>query len=190
MRRFFIFMIPLCTLFFNCSQGNYGNFLVSFNDYKSGVIFKGVDAEVNTETFYIPETVYGIPVVGIKRLEWNSKKIYAKTLVLPKSITSIGKYSFEADNYPSLKTIIIKGNIEDLDVDAFYTPNDSSYTIVFLSTTDPPKISQNNYTTLYNSRNLKFYVPDESVDKYKKATVWSNLAAYISPLSKYSGTLP
>ena len=188
MRRFFIFMIPLCTLFFYCSQGNYGNFLVSFNDYNSGVIFEGVDADAKTETLYIPETVYGIPVVRIKELEWNSKKIYAKTMVLSKFITSIGKYSFSSRHYPYLKTIIIKGNIEDLDSDAF-SSSDASYTIVFLSTTEPPKISHSSYT-LYNSENLKFYVPDEGVDKYKKATVWSNLAAYIYPLSKYPGTLP
>lgn len=186
MRRFFIFMIPLCTLFFNCSQGNYGNFLVSFNDYKSGVIFKGVDAEVNTETFYIPETVYGIPVVGIKEFdERNDKKIYAKTVVLPKSITSIGEYSFSHTCYPSLKNIIIKGNIEDLDAEAFYALNDS-YTIVLLSTT-PPKVSEIK-KDYYQS--LKFYVPDESVDKYKKATGWSRFASHIYPLSEYSGTLP
>ena len=157
MRRFFIFMIPLCTLFFNCSQGNYGNFLVSFNDYNSGVIFEGVDADVNTETFYIPETVYGIPVVGIKEFD-GYKKIYAKTVVLPKSITSIGKYSFSHTYYPSLKNIIIKGNIEDLDAEAFYALNDS-YTIVLLSTTSP-KVSEikNDYC-----QSLKFYVPYESV---------------------------
>lgn len=189
MRRFLIFIIPLSVLFFNCSQsGNYGNFVVSFNDYNSGVIFEGVDADVRTETLYIPETVYGIPVVGIERLKWNSKKIYAKTVVLSKFITSIGKYSFEADNYPSLKTIIIKGTIEDLNEDAF-SSSKAFYTIVFLSTIEPPKISHNSHT-LCNSENLKFYVPDESVDKYKKATVWSNLAASIYPLSKYPGTLP
>ena len=187
MRRFFIFMIPLCTLFFNCSQGNYGNFLVSFNDYNSGVIFEGVDADVNTETFYIPETVYGIPVVGIKEFD-GYKKIYAKTVVLPKSITSIGKYSFSHTYYPSLKNIIIKGNIEDLDGAAFYTytPNGSSYTIVLLSTT-PPKVSK---IERDNYQSLEFYVPDESVDKYKKATGWSKFAASIYPLSKYPGTLP
>ena len=189
MRRFFIFMIPLCTLFFNCSQGNYGNFLVSFNDYKSGVIFKGVDAEVNTETFYIPETVYGIPVVGIKEFdERNDKKIYAKTVVLPKSITSIGKYSFSLRYYPSLKTIIIKGTIEDLSEDAFSSSN-TSHTIVFLSTTEPPKISHNS-GTLCNPKNLKFYVPDESVDRYKKVADCSGYASSIYPLSEYPGTLP
>lgn len=188
MRRFFIFMIPLFTLFFNCSQGNYGNFLVSFNDYNSGVIFEGVDADAKTETFYIPETVYGIPVVGIKKLEWPSKEIYAKTVVLSKFITSIGKYSFSPSHYPYLKTIIIKGNIEDLDAEAF-SSSEASYTIVFLSTTEPPKISHNNHT-LYNSENLKFYVPDESVERYKKATVWSNQASSIYPLSEYPEILP
>ena len=185
MRRFFIFMIPLFTLFFNCSQGNYGNFLVSFNDYNSGVIFEGVDADAHTETLYIPETVYGIPVVGIKKLEWPSKEIYAKTVVLSKFITSIGKYSFSSRYYPSLKIIIIKGVIEDLDAKAFYE-FDVSYTIVLLSTT-PPKVSE---IERANYQSLKFYVPDESVDKYKKATGWSKFASSIYPLSEYPGTLP
>ena len=186
MRRFFIFMIPLCTLFFNCSQGNYGNFLVSFNDYNSGVIFEGVDADAHTETLYIPETVYGIPVVGIKKFdERNDKKIYAKTVVLPKSITSIGECSFSSRYYPSLKIIIIKGVIEDLDAKAFYE-FDVSYTIALLSTT-PPKVSE---IERANYQSLKFYVPDESVDKYKKATGWSKFASSIYPLSEYPGTLP
>ncbi|MDE6067453.1 MAG: hypothetical protein K2F89_00675, partial [Treponemataceae bacterium] len=99
-----------------------------------------------------------------------------------------GKYSFSPRHYPYLKTIIIKGNIEDLDADAF-SSSEVSYTIVFLSTTEPPKISHNSHT-LCNSENLNFYVPDESVERYKKATVWSNQASSIYPLSEYPEILP
>ncbi|MBD5410064.1 MAG: hypothetical protein HDR53_03140 [Treponema sp.] len=176
MRRFFIFMIPLCTLFFNCSQGNYGNFLFSFNDYNSGVIFEGVDADVKTETFYIPETVYGIPVVEIKE---SIGKIYTKKVVLPNSVVEIGYKVFKSDSYPNLEEIIIKGDIQYLETNAFDSTKATK--VVFASTNIPPS------TSLSVTSNCIFYVPDESLYLYQ--TTYAKKALQFFPISEYSGNL-
>lgn len=202
-KRFLIFIIPLCFLLFGCVDGVdselkwYGNLLFEFNDNRDGLIFAGCGTEERLRVLYVPETVYGIPVVGIKgRSDLKSygvyppseKDIYAEKIILPDSVTQIGYKSFYSDNYPSLKTIIIKGIVKDLNEYAFYCGSDSDtlLTLVLLSTTVPPKVS-----SIYRSekQNLKFYVPDESVTIYKQADGWSGYASSIYPLGEYKDNL-
>lgn len=179
MRRFFIFMIPLCVLFFNCSQGNYGNFLISFNAYNSGVIFEGVNTDVNTETFYIPETVYGIPVVGIGCSSDSVGEIITKRVVIPQSVVEIRDFAFESSSYPNLEEIIIKGDIQDLKPNAFNSTKATK--VVFSSTNIPPS------TSLLVASNYIFYVPDESLYLYQ--TTYAKKALQFFPISEYSGDL-
>lgn len=46
----------------------------------------------------------------------------------------------------------------------------------------PPTLGSNSYL----SKLTAVYVPDESVDAYKAASVWSGIAAKIKPLSEYN----
>ena len=47
--------------------------------------------------------------------------------------------------------------------------------------TTPPSVVR------FDTAPTAIYVPDESVDAYKAASVWSNYASVIHPMSEYTG---
>jgi hypothetical protein len=90
-------------------------------------------------------------------------------------VTSIGGSAFY--NCRSLKNITIGNSIASIGGSAFnYCNGLESITI---NATTPPSI---NYDTLYNTNNCVIYVPSGSVDAYKGATNWSNLADRIQAI--------
>ena len=90
-------------------------------------------------------------------------------------VTSIGGSAFY--NCRGLKNITIGNSITSIGGSAFnYCNGLESITI---NATTPPSI---NYDTLYNTNNCAIYVPAESVDAYKAATNWSNLASRIQAI--------
>lgn len=84
-------------------------------------------------------------------------------------ITSVGEY------VPTAKEAIIGTDITEIGPDAFF--NDYLTSVTCLSTT-PPYIQSNN---VFGDSTIDYpiYVPAESVDTYKAATIWSNLTTRI-----------
>ena len=97
------------------------------------------------------------------------------SIAIPNGVTSIGEDAFY--NCRSLQNITIGNNITSIGGNAFnYCSGLESITI---NATTPPSI---NYNTLYNTNNCVIYVPSRSVDAYKAATYWSNLADRIQAI--------
>ena len=134
---------------------------------------------------------------------WNSNN---QPLVIPNSITSIGSYAFsnwEANNHP----LVIPNSVTSIGVYAFGYWNSNNQPLVIpesvtsiggfafynwvsakefiMESETPPTITS---TSFNNTNNAPFYVPDESVDDYKTATNWVDLADRIFPISDKGNT--
>lgn len=90
---------------------------------------------------------------------------------ISEGISNIGTETFYSNR--SLSSITIPANVTSIWKDAFYNCNGAKE-YHFLSTT-PPSLSNNNVFYGIPSDCL-IYVPLESVDAYKTANIWSNLA--------------
>ena len=62
-----------------------------------------------------------------------------------------------------------------------YFANFNSNAVFIFRSTTPPSLASSS-----NSYSHLFYVPDESVEAYKTATNWSNMASRIKPISEYT----
>ena len=65
----------------------------------------------------------------------------------------------------------------------FFTQGASLKTLIVRAPT-PPTITANTFFTARGYENFPIYVPDDSVDAYKAANVWSGYAERIHPLSE------
>lgn len=88
------------------------------------------------------------------------------------------QWIWEADK---LRLLILPSTISDLRSDALATHGRANTTTVICKAVTPPTKTNTSY---YNNV-AAVYVPDESVDAYKAATGWSQLATKIKPLSEY-----
>jgi hypothetical protein len=118
----------------------------------------------------------------------NIKKIGAKTfsnctslmdVKIPNGVTHILESSFYGT---PLVRVEIPSTVTNIGYGVFrYSPN-VQYVKVLATT--PPTLSKNNF--IYdNYTNVSIYVPDESVELYKAANNWSELAGRIKPLSEF-----
>ena len=90
---------------------------------------------------------------------WNCKNL---TLIdIPSTVTTLNGYGIQ--NYNS-------------------TNPKPKYNIICRAI-NPPTLGNSNYT----NELVKIYVPDESIDLYKTANVWKNLASKIVGISTYGG---
>lgn len=92
-------------------------------------------------------------------------------ITIPKSVTTIDYYAF--GHCSSLTEITIPSSISKIGDSAFYECN--SLSIVNVEATVPPTIEDPVDTFKNCSRDLKIYVPAESIDDYKTATGWKDL---------------
>lgn len=100
-----------------------------------------------------------------------------ETIDIPDSVTTIGIQAF--DNISSLKKVTIGSGVSKIGAMAFFRTNNLSK--IQIKATTPPTITTNSFTT-----NVIIYVPDDSVDAYKSANIWSTMADRIKPLSEYT----
>ena len=81
----------------------------------------------------------------------------------------------------NLVKVILPETIKSIQNQAFYEC--TSLKSIIVNAITPPLLGAN---IIYGANSdVKFYVPDDSVEAYKAATNWSNLTNYIHPLSEY-----
>lgn len=102
------------------------------------------------------ELRYFIGLTSIPPYQFSSMGSKFKAVALPEAITSIGNYAFRNNN--------------------------TAFSILLYSTA-PPALS---FASLNGASKASFYVPDESLEAYKSAEVWSSVSARIHPMSEYA----
>ncbi len=132
----------------------------------------------NNQPLVIPNSITSIGDFAF--CNWKSNN---QPLVIPDSITSIGEYAFwdwASNNQP----LVIPNSVTSIGKGAF--SNWQSVPYVEIHATTPPSLANAN---AFNGQNdAPIYVPDESVDDYKEATQWVNLASRIFPISDKGNT--
>ena len=99
-------------------------------------------------------------------------------IIIPNSVTSIGNSAFKdwtTNNHP----IVIPNSVTSIGSDAFEGKLSTPY--IEMKGTTPPTLG--NATALGSTLATPIYVPDGSVDDYKTATNWVDLAGRIFPIS-------
>ena len=89
--------------------------------------------------------------------------------------TSIADYAFS--DCTAMTSITIPNSVIEIGRNSFY--GCSALTSVTIKATTPPALMSNAFT---NTNNCPIYVPAESVDAYKTATNWSELASRIQSI--------
>ena len=120
----------------------------------------------NNHPLIIPDSVTSIGEAAFQ--SWSSNN---HPLVIPNSVTSIGSYAFygwTSNNQP----LVIPNSVTSIDYAAFYgwelVPYVEMQAITPPTLVDPEAFGGQN--------NAPIYVPDESVEAYKEATNWEDLA--------------
>lgn len=134
---------------------------------------------------------YGKSIISFNELEqfpnYTAINDYAfqdsslQEITLPAYITSIGYRAFRGTQ---LVNIMIPSLVTTIGQGAFWADSTSSATLetfVLLPTT-PPTLGDRQ--VFRNQNRVKFYVPDESLEAYKTATYWAELASKIYPMSE------
>ena len=125
------------------------------------------------EGVIIPQGVIGIGDGAF--YGWSSNN---QPLIIPNGATSIGSNAFDswsANNHP----LVIPSSVTSIGDSAFYGWSLVPY-VEILATT-PPTLAGS--FAFGNQNNAPIYVPDESVNAYKTATNWVDLADRIFPIS-------
>ena len=122
----------------------------------------------------------------------SENSLYIKPSGLKEGIKNLYfKYTYNTFN----EDIIIPSTVETLELYFKMThPCNVPPKNIIMKSTVPPDLK--NITITYSNsssdcpstiRNIMIYVPDESVDAYKAASGWSNVADRIKPISEYYG---
>ena len=102
------------------------------------------------------------------------------TVVLPNSVTTID-YGF-CTYANSLTYVELGENVTSIGGAFLY--NSGVHKVLIVKSVIPPVVTEANYF-LVNSGTTAIFVPDDSVEAYKSADVWSGFAGRIKPLSDY-----
>ena len=106
----------------------------------------------------------------------SNKLVYAcKNTIIPNSVTAIGHSAFRYTTVSS--TIEIPESVNTIDNFAF---NKSNIDTIKINVETPPKLGG---TNVFASATI-IYVPDNFVETYKAANLWSALADRIKPISE------
>jgi hypothetical protein len=149
--------------------------------------------EANNQPLVIPDSVTSIGERAFSYWEANNHP-----LVIPDSVTSIGNYAFynwTSNNQP----LVIPNSVTSIGDWAFYYWNSNTHPLVIpdsvtsigdfsfygwrvvpyieIQATTPPTLASR--FAFDNQNNAPIYVPDVSVNAYKTATNWVNLASRI-----------
>lgn len=121
----------------------------------------------------LPNTITIIDSRGF----WKCTKITLTTL--PSALTTIGQQAFY--DCDGLTQITIPAGITTINDSAF--TGCSNLTSVTILATTPPTLSAGGKSVFpYSNTNFKIYVPSASLNTYKSATNWSELANYMEAI--------
>ncbi|HHY08654.1 MAG TPA: leucine-rich repeat domain-containing protein, partial [Corynebacteriales bacterium] len=157
--------------FFNWSSNTHPlvipNSVISIGNYSF------YDWSANNQPLVIPDSV--ISIGGNAFQNWSSNN---QPLVIPDSVANIGRQAFfgwSSNNQP----LVIPNSVTSIGTGAFYGWSLVPY--VEMRATTPPTLV--NINAFGNQNDAPIYVPDESVEAYKTATNWVDLADRIFPIS-------
>ena len=112
------------------------------------------------------------------------------SVTLNEGLEIIGNNAFRGCS--SLTSVTIPSTVEAMYMNVFEGCSSLRY-IISLATTPPPIYNYiedtSNFHPFKNTSNCFIYVPDDSVDAYKKANVWSDVKERIVPLSSFNPSL-
>ena len=112
------------------------------------------------------------------------------SVTLNEGLEIIGNNAFRGCS--SLTSVTIPSTVEAMYMNVFEGCSSLRY-IISLATTPPPIYNYiedtSNFHPFNNTNNCLIYVPDNSVDAYKKANVWSDVKKRIVPLSSFNPSL-
>lgn len=139
----------------------------------SSVDWENVALELITgEESYSTDLVIPEGVTSIR--PYAFRQCYFNSITFPSTLTTIGQQAFEYLH--GLSVIELGENVSSIGNWAFQSLYDISSFIIHATT--PPTLGSNALNGSY-----PIYVPDESVEAYKTASRWSNLASRIFPIS-------
>ena len=128
--------------------------------------------ESNNQPLVIPDSV-----TSIGDEVFSGWKANNQPLVIPDSVTSIGDNAFDnwlANTHP----LVIPDSVTSIEYNAF--KNWELVPYIEIQAITPPTV---HITAFTGQNDAPIYVPDESVDDYKTAEIWSYLADRIFPIS-------
>lgn len=102
-----------------------------------------------------------------------------KRIVFPEGTTILQSGTFGSC---SLERLILPSTINTIRKRVFFGPGYGGCEVMILMAVTPPTLGSDHYSPMPAT----IYVPDESVEAYKTADVWSYLAGNIKPLSEYT----
>lgn len=166
----------------------------------------GIAASPNQLTMREAEAVTNFPVLMDKGLKIGAKEdfsafrffknvttipnncFFVNTLLtaitLPESLVSIGHNAFRAN---VLDELIIPQGVTSIGMLFLYgnkTYEQTKFVNLICKPIVPPTAQSRTFEGI---RGLKIYVPDESLDTYKQAPYWSDVAEVIYPISELTG---
>lgn len=111
------------------------------------------------------------------------------SVTLNEGLEIIGNNAFRGCS--SLTSVTIPSTVEAMYMNVFEGCSSLRY-IISLAITPPPIYNHDSTSVFHpfiNTSNCLIYVPDDSVDAYKKANVWSDVKERIVPLSSFNPSL-
>lgn len=156
---------------FNCfsDEGEFVNLTIPDSVTNLG------EACLSTNTFLRYLTI-GTGITSIPTYCFSATSVSSFTI--PDSVTSVSGSAFSYCR--ATKSVTFGTGLTQLD-NCFHQMNSLEW-IAFLGTT-PPTLTLSSVLSDTNTNNCNIYVPDNSVDAYKTADKWMNIADRIQPLS-------
>lgn len=157
--------------------------------------FGGADSWSNPEGCFSRSLLESIPanlfINNKKAFDFRGCFQYSKIKVLPAGlldncpVTKMEHFCYTCDE---LKHVILPATVPNLGNYSFAYCRQMKY---FISTVEtPPIIGARTFASSYISVRFQIYVPNDSVEAYKTATNWTELADSIKPMSQFAIDFP
>lgn len=157
--------------------------------------FGGADSWSNPEGCFSRSLLESVPanlfINNKKAFDFRGCFQYSKIKVLPAGlldncpVTKMEHFCYTCDE---LKHVILPATVPNLGNYSFAYCHQMKY---FISTVEtPPIIGARTFASSYISVRFQIYVPNDSVEAYKTATNWTELADSIKPMSQFAIDFP
>lgn len=157
--------------------------------------FGGADSWSNPEGCFSRSLLESVPanlfINNKKAFDFRGCFQYSKIKVLPAGlldncpVTKMEHFCYTCDE---LKHVILPATVPNLGNYSFAYCRQMKYFISTVKT--PPIIGARTFASSYISVRFQIYVPNDSVEAYKTATNWTELADSIKPMSQFAIDFP